>query len=290
MTELKGIVIKGIGGFYYVKVQDKIIETTGRGVLKKDGFVIKIGDHVLVQQDGESAVITKVLKRNNEFIRPPVSNIDGMIIVVACKEPNPNFDTIDKLMIMGEKEGIEIAICISKVDLGSEDEIHEIASMYQGIYPIYKVSCEKNQGLSDLKDFIKGKKVALAGASGVGKSTLINSLKKENKMETGDVSSKTNRGRHTTRHVEIFSLDNGGMIYDTPGFSSYDLAGIVSKDLIKFYKELNPFAKNCKFADCKHIKEKECAVRDAVRQGKVNKQRYLSYKKNYMELCDKERY
>lgn len=287
----EGIVVKGIGGFYYVEVDGVIIEAKGKGLLKKDGFTLAVGDKVTLSFDDESTpVIESVEERKNSFIRPPIANVDGIIVTMAASNPLPNFNTIDKLIIMAEKNNIHIAICINKVDLVSVDELKAITAMYEGIYPIYLVSGQNNQGIHHLMEFAKGKKVAFAGASGVGKSTLINCLKEEQLMETGEVSKKTNRGKHTTRHVEIFSLENGGMVYDTPGFSSYELFDIEPEDLVHYYPDVYLFSSKCRYDNCRHIKEPECQVRQAVREGRLNKTRYLSYKNNYLELMDKRKY
>ncbi|MCQ2551044.1 MAG: ribosome small subunit-dependent GTPase A [Clostridia bacterium] len=287
MANRDGIVVKGIGGFYYVNIDGKIIEAKGKGVLKKDGFVLAVGDRVSVEfKEDTSPVIEKVYDRKNSFIRPPIANIDAMIITLAAKDPEPNFNVLDKLIIMAEKNNINIAICINKTDLASYDEI---LSMYRE-YEVIPVSGINKEGIDKLKAFIKGKTVAFAGASGVGKSTLINCLKESEIMETGAISEKTSRGRHTTRHVEIFTIDNGGMIFDTPGFSSYELMDIEPSDLAGYYPEVRRYAGGCRYDNCRHIKEPECSVRNAVREGKLNKARYLSYKNNYLELLEKKKY
>lgn len=291
MTSKDGIVVKGIGGFYYVKIDNEIIEAKGKGVLKKDGFVLAVGDKVSLSFEKDvTPVIEKVYPRKNEFIRPPICNVDSMILTFAPKDPAPNYAVIDKLLIMGEKSGIEMAICVNKIDLVDETFLKEVTKVYEDAYPIYYVSGADGQGIDQLKEFIKGKTVALAGASGVGKSTIINCLKEENLMETGEISQKTSRGRHTTRHVELFSIENGGMIFDTPGFSSYELYDIPPEELINCYPDVLAHAKGCKYDNCRHIKEPDCAVRSAVRQGRLNKQRYLSYKNNYLDLLDKTKY
>lgn len=286
-----GIIVKGIGGFYYVDVDGEIIEAKGKGILKKDGFVLAVGDNVTLNFDDEDTpVIESVEERKNSFIRPPIANVDGIIVTMAIASPEPNFAVIDKLLIMAEKEDIDIAICINKVDLADEEKLEEIKAMYEDSYPVYLVSGENKIGIEQIRSFAEGKRVAFAGASGVGKSTLINAIKDEYLMETGSVSKKTNRGRHTTRHVEIFSIENGGMIFDTPGFSSYELFDIEPELLVHYYPDVFKYAKGCKYDNCKHIKEPECMVRNAVREGRLNKARYLSYKNNYIELCDKKKY
>lgn len=287
----EGTIVKGIGGFYYVLIDGEVIEAKGKGLLKKDGFTLAVGDQVVISFDDDiTPVIESVNERKNSFIRPPIANVDGIIVTLAATSPEPNFNTIDKLIIMAEKNDIHIAMCVNKIDLAKTQDIERIKSMYQGTYPIYFVSGIEEEGIEGLKDFIKGKKVAFAGASGVGKSTLINCLKEANLMETGEVSKKTSRGRHTTRHVEIFTLENGGMVYDTPGFSSYELFDIEPEELVHFYPDVYSHSSGCKYDNCRHIKEPECQVRQAVRDGILNKARYLSYKNNYIELSEKRKY
>ena len=286
-----GVIVKGIGGFYYVDVDGEVIEAKGKGVLKKDGFILQVGDNVALNfDDDDTPVIESVRERKNSFIRPPIANVDGIFVTMAITSPEPNFAVIDKLLVMAEKEDLDIALCINKCDLADEAKLEEVKNMYKDAYPIYVVSGENGIGIESLKLFSEGKRVAFAGASGVGKSTLINALKEEYLMETGSVSAKTNRGRHTTRHVEIFSMDNGGMIFDTPGFSSYELFDIETDMLVQYYPDVLKYAKNCKYDNCKHIKEPECMVRKAVREGELNKARYLSYKTNYIELLSKKKY
>lgn len=286
-----GIIVKGIGGFYYVKINDEIIEAKGKGILKKDGFVLAVGDQVTVSfEDEDTPVIEKAEERKNSFIRPPIANVDGMIVTLAARDPEPNYTIIDKLLVMAERSGIDILIAINKCDLVREEELEKVASRYIHAYPVAFICAEKGEGVEKLEAFAKDKKVAFAGASGVGKSTLINCLKKEEIMQTGTISAKTSRGRHTTRHVEIFEIPNGGMIFDTPGFSSYELLDIEADDLIHYYPDVIKHAKNCKYDNCRHIKEPECQVRKAVRDGRLNKERYLSYKNNYIELSNKKKY
>ncbi|MCQ2547923.1 MAG: ribosome small subunit-dependent GTPase A [Clostridia bacterium] len=293
------VVIKGIGGFYYVLHEGEIIECKGKGAIKNQGILLKVGDRVeLSFEDEHTPTISKVLDRKNEFIRPPIANVDGLIIFMALDAPKPNFDLVDKLLIMAESNDLETLIIINKCELDNQEDLSFIKEAYE---PYYKVIYtqklfdeEENEGaIDEIKSFIKDKKVALAGSSGVGKSTLINRLKEDVSVETGNISEKNNRGRHTTRHVEIFTIDNGGMVYDTPGFSSFDIEAvgdILAKDLIKYYIDLEPYAKLCKFKDCSHIKEKDCMLRDAVRTGKVSKKRYLSYKSNYLNMIENEKY
>ncbi len=207
---MRGLILKGIGGFYYVETEKGLIEAKGRGIFKKDGITLAVGDDVeitILEDDETKGVIEKIYPRKNCFIRPPIANVDAFIVVFAATSPAPNFPVIDKFLVNAEKHGIEPIICINKKDLVSEDEIEEIKSIYDSAYEVVAVSTITGEGLDELSALIKGKKAALAGPSGVGKSSILNQLHPSANMETGEVSKKTARGKHTTRHVEIFSIE-----------------------------------------------------------------------------------
>ena len=235
---MRGIIFKGIGGFYYVQTENGLIEAKGRGIFKKDGITLAVGDDVeitILEEDETKGVIEKIYPRKNCFIRPPIANVDTFIVVFAAKSPAPNFPVIDKFLVNAEKHGIEPIICINKKDLVSDEEIDEIKSIYESAYKVVAVSTVTGEGLDELASLIKDKKAALAGPSGVGKSSILNQLHPSANMETGEVSKKTARGKHTTRHVEIFSIEQGGMIYDTPGFTSFEMPDIELDELKEYY-------------------------------------------------------
>lgn len=288
---MKGQIVKGIGGFYYIKTEQGIIETRGRGIFRKKGVTPTVGDYVeieLLEKEGEG-VLNQIAPRRNLFQRPPIANVDCVIIVFAGTNPQPNFDLIDKFLIMAESKDVEAILCVNKKDLMSSSELAELTAQYEGIYPIYCVSAETGEGIPELEKAIGGKATALAGPSGVGKSTITNRLIPEAEMETSHISRKTGRGRHTTRHVEIFDLPGGGKLYDTPGFTSFDLSEITEEDLEYCYPEIEVHIGACKFDDCHHLKEPGCAVRNAVEQGEIRESRYRSYVRNYEELKEKRR-
>ena len=290
---MRGIIFKGIGGFYYVQTEKGIIEAKGRGIFKKDGITLAVGDDVeitILEEDETKGVIEKIYPRKNCFIRPPIANVDAFIVVFAAKSPAPNFPVIDKFLVNAEKHGIEPIICINKKDLVSEEEIEEIKKIYDSAYKVVAISTVTGEGLEELAALIKDKKAALAGPSGVGKSSILNQLHPSANMETGEVSKKTARGKHTTRHVEIFSIEQGGMIYDTPGFTSFEMPDIELDELKEYYPEFERVHGQCKYDNCYHLKEPECAVRKAVKAGEIHILRYKAYLANMEEIKSKAKY
>ena len=317
---MTGIIVKGIAGFYYVKAEDgRVYQCKARGIFKKDGVVPMIGDWVVitVQPDGD-AVIDSIAPRKNEFIRPPISNVDMFVIVAAAHEPEPNLSIIDKFIVMAEKKHTEIAICINKADLAAQEELDAIKEIYENIYPVYCVSaigfddtdcegCDIEEVIADkslgcnktaakskddmqrLEKALAGKTAALAGPSGVGKSTILNRLQKSELMETGSVSAKTGRGRHTTRHAELFDTACGGMIFDTPGFTSFEVLEAEEDELQFLYPECADIIGSCRYDNCRHLKEPGCKVREAVSAGKIKKERYHSYVSQLIEIREREK-
>ncbi len=288
---MKGLIIKGIGGFYYVKTANGIFQAKGRGIFKKRGLTLAVGDQVDIEvlEDG-NAVINSVEERKNQFIRPPIVNVDNFVVVFAIKNPKPNFSIVDKFLIIAEQHGIQPIICVNKSDLADDEERKEIEAIYKDIYPVIFVSGKTGEGIDALKKEIGTHKIAFAGPSGVGKSTITNKIIPEANMETGDISSKTNRGKHTTRHVEIFETAEGGMVFDTPGFTSFDILEADEAELMDYYPEIAELKGQCKFDNCFHLKEPLCRVREAVEEGKIHKVRYGSYVSNMEELKKKKKY
>lgn len=298
---MTGLIIKGIGGFYYVKNEDGIFECRGRGAFKNKGIKLQVGDRVEFSEVELSAeakkrgmehegVIEALQERKNAFIRPPIVNVDLFCVTFAAKDPEPNFALIDKFLIMAEKNSVEAVIVMNKCDLVDEETLEEYEGIYKGLYPVVRVSAEQETGLKELDEHISGKIAAFAGPSGVGKSSIINALVPHADMETGEVSRKTSRGRHTTRHVEIFETEGGGLIYDTPGFTSFDILEAEEEELQDLYPEMRPYKGKCYYDNCRHLKEPDCAVKDAVRAGEISRIRYKSYKSNIEEIREKRKY
>ena len=290
---MEGLIVKGIGGFYYVDTGSEIIEAKGRGIFKKDGITLAVGDRVeleIIDEAGRKGVINSIYPRKNQFIRPPIVNVDTFVVVFAASKPKPNLVLVDKFLVMAEMHGVEAVICINKSDLVSRDELDEYRNVYDGIYPVIAVSARTGEGMDELKKAISGKTAAFAGPSGVGKSTITDALVPHANMETGSISEKTKRGRHTTRHAEIFKAEGGGRIFDTPGFTSFEIMEADEDSLMHYYPDIEHFSGDCYYDNCRHLKEPQCAVREALKEGKIHRLRYESYSANMEEIKNRRKY
>jgi len=275
---LTGIIVKGIGGFYYVKCEDGVVyECKARGVFRKQNIKPTIGDKVEIEILKGKGNIVKIEERRTCLVRPPDSNVDNLMIVVAAKEPDPDFGLIDKILVTAEFKGINPVICVNKTDLDDGDEV--IENYKKSGYTVLSVSTYENKGIDRLREILKGKVTAFAGLSGVGKSSILNELI-ESDAETGDISEKIKRGRHTTRHVELFELEEGGFIFDTPGFSSFEMENIKAAELWEYFPEMRNVS-GCRFKGCAHINEPDCAVKELVEKGEIPIRRYENYKEIY---------
>ena len=282
---MRGIIVKGIGGFYYVRCEDqKVYECKARGIFRKQNIKPIIGDNVLIEVDKDKGNIVEIEERHTVLVRPPVSNVDNLMIVVASKNPDPDFLLIDKMIVTAESKGIKPIICINKTDL---DEGVEIRETYEKAgYPVLLVSTYDEKGLDELKSFLKGKVTAFAGLSGVGKSSILNELV-DFEAETGDISDKIKRGKHTTRHVELFELADGGYVLDTPGFSSFEMEGIKASELSDYFPEMQEHS-GCRFKGCAHINEPDCGVKEKLAMGQIDVKRYENYKEIYEILLKRK--
>lgn len=284
-----GLILKGIGGFYYVETDSGIFECKAKGKFRKDKIIPLAGDKVTVTlRESQENTIDSILERKNKLIRPPVANIDKLMIIASVASPLPNTLIIDKLTVIAERCNIQPVIVITKADL-DEEKASELINIYSSTgYPIYTFSSIDKRNLSEIKNEFSGCLTALTGNSGAGKSTLLNCIDGNLSLPTGEISNKLGRGRHTTRQAEIFRVANG-LVIDSAGFSSIELAGeniLLAADLQNYFCEFQQYIPDCRFNGCSHIKTKGCAVINAVEQGNISQSRYDSYISMFEELKD----
>ena len=283
MKILEGVIIKGIGGFYYVNTPSGVIECRARGVFRKKGMTPLVGDTVEVAtEDGKTGAVDGIKPRKNVLVRPAVANVTQMVAVAALESPKPNPYVLDKLIASAEFAGLKIAVCFNKSDLTADDSLAE--NYRKAGFETLVTSAADNVNTDRLKSILKGEITVFAGNSGVGKSSLLNRVLGSEMFETGSVSDKTERGRHTTRHSELVELPFGGYIIDTPGFSSFELDTIPLEDVPKLFREFGEVTGECRFLDCRHISEPDCCVRDAVMAGRISELRHESYRLLYEEV------
>lgn len=292
---MQGKIVKGISGFYYVHIAESgIYECKAKGIFRNQNIKPLVGDNVeiaILDEHGKSGNIEKILPRQNELIRPAVANIDLALVIFAAAKPRPNFNLLDRFLIMMEYQKVPVTICFNKTDLILEEELHTFADIYASCgYPVVYTSAKEGEGIASLLALLEGKTAAVAGPSGVGKSSLINCLQPERRMETGAISKKIERGRHTTRHSEIIPIHGNTYIMDTPGFSTLNIPGFEKEDLQQYYREFAAYEPYCRFQGCSHIGEPDCGVKDALAEGKISGLRYENYQLLYQELKESKKY
>lgn len=289
---MQGKIIKGIAGFYYVDSHDGVFQCKAKGIFRNKSIKPLVGDNVefeITHEEDKEGNITEILERDNELIRPAVANIDQAMIVFALKAPNPNVNLLDKLLVCMEYQNIETIICFNKTDIADKDFAEDLASIYRNAgYKVLFTSATENEGVEEVKKALKGKSTVFAGPSGVGKSSMLNAIKEDAVMETGDISEKIGRGKHTTRHSEIFKTDDDTYVFDTPGFGSLFIPGMTKEKLEDCFPEFSLYTNECRFIGCAHINEPDCAVKDALEENKIAESRYESYKAFYEELKEQE--
>lgn len=292
---MTGKIVKGIAGFYYVHVEGKgVYECHAKGIFRNEKIKPLVGDdvelEVLDEKDKEGSIL-KILPRKSMLIRPAVANVDQAMIIFAIVKPNPNFNLLDRFLIRMEQQGLPTIICFNKQDIASKQEKETLRRSYETCgYRVLFISALENEGVDQVRELLNGKTTTVAGPSGVGKSSLINCLAPAANMETGAISAKIERGRHTTRHSEIIALGERSYIVDTPGFTSLDISGIPKEQLGRFYPEFTVYEPYCRFSGCAHINEPACGVKDAVAEGRISKVRYENYKTLYEELSRVKKY
>lgn len=286
-----GQVVKLHGGFYYVRE-----ETTGtvrrcvrRGRLSKVRLLV--GDYVETTEAASgSCVIEKVLPRRTELIRPPVANIEQALIVFALRDPRPDFQLLDRFLVLSSAAGVEPIICLNKTDLTPVTIVRSYMEAYRAAgYRLILTSARTGEGLDDLRAVLRGRFTVLAGPSGVGKSSLLNAIQPGFRLKTGEVSAKTRRGRHVTRLVELLPIEGGGFVCDTPGFTELKLPEIPPEAVARYFPEIGRWSENCRFHDCLHVGEPDCAVRKAVKEKKLPLFRYRHYTAFVAEIVERER-
>ena len=291
---MQGKIIRGIGGFYYINACNSIYECKAKGSFRKEGIKPLVGDDCIIDILDEKnylANITSILPRHSELIRPAVANVDQAMIIFAVSRPEPNFNLLDRFIIQMWQKELPCIIVINKMDLAGDKQRCEIEEAYEacGCRVVF-TSVNTNEGVDEIRKLIKGKTTTVAGPSGVGKSSMINLLQSSVKMQTGMLSDKIDRGKHTTRHSELIPIDEDTYILDTPGFSSLNLFDVSTDTLKDYYYELEEYATDCRFLDCKHISEPDCGVKRAVENGNVSRLRYDNYLTLYRECKDKRKY
>lgn len=287
---MNGKIIKGIGGFYYIKTEEGLIECKARGKFRHKDIKPMVGDNVTIQIENGKGVIEEIHKRTSELVRPTVANVSLAFIVFAVKNPDINFDLLNKFLVLCEYNNIEVMVCLNKIDLVSEEEREEIKKRINDIgYEVLFINAKQGIGIERLKETMNGNVTVFCGPSGAGKSTLINQLADKEHMQTGNVSEKLGRGKHTTRHSELIEVAQG-YIVDTPGFSTLEIKDLMDKNSLKYcFPEFSEYNDNCKYRGCLHYKEPKCALKDAVEEGKVNKYRYDFYIKSLEEIMEEEK-
>lgn len=292
---MQGKIVKGISGFYYVHVVGTgIYECKAKGVFRNRKVKPLVGDNVeIVVLDEEKRIgnVEEILPRKNELIRPAVSNIDMALVIFAAAKPDPNFNLLDRFLCMMEYQKVPVTICFNKCDLVSEEEKEKLQQIYAPAgYEILFTSVKTGENIDNLKALLADKTTTVAGPSGVGKSSLINELQTGVRMQTGAISDKIGRGKHTTRHSEIISIGQDTYIMDTPGFSSMDLPGFEKEDLWTCYPEFVPYEPECRFIGCSHIGEPDCGVKNALAEAKISQVRYDNYVMLYEEMKNIRKY
>lgn len=294
-NEQKGKIIKGIAGFYYVDVVESgIYECKAKGIFRKDKMKPLVGDEAeleVLDEVQKTGILTRILPRKNELIRPAAANVDQALVIFAVRQPDPSYALLDRFLIAMEQQDIPVLICFNKTDLLNADDVQQMKDVYAHCgYQVLTTSTQTQEGIEELRRHLQGKTTVVAGPSGVGKSSITNLLQQEVSMETGEISQKLKRGKHTTRHAQLIQIGDDTYFMDTPGFSSLFVQNIEKEELQFFFPEFQTFHSRCRFQGCAHINEPDCAVKRALEEGYIHPVRYESYKNIYQELQEKKKY
>lgn len=283
---MDGVIVKGIGGLYYVNVNGELYKCKARGKFRYNNLTPMIGDNVEISIEKDSVSIEKIYERKTELIRPAVANVTQAFVVFAFKHPDLNKDLLNKFLLLCEYNGLKAVVCFNKMDLVDEDKNSIKDELESAGYEVLYLEAKNNKGLDKLKEKIKDNISVFCGPSGVGKSTILNSFIGKEVMQTGEISDKLKRGKHTTRHSELIEVEEGFLV-DTPGFSSLELDFISKEELQYCFKEFDEYRDDCKFNNCVHYKEPKCGVKNAVEQGEIHKSRYEFYIKTLEEIISR---
>ena len=291
---MKGIIIENISNLYQVKSfeNDNIYESIARGKLKKEEITPVVGDRVeisIIDEKDKKAVIEKIEERKVYIKRPKLANMTQIVFVVSSKDPKPDLLMLDKQLAFAEYLGIKAIIVLNKTDLDKKQEFKEIKKVYQNIgYNVIETNAKEKIGIDKLKALLKGNINGFSGNSGVGKSSLINAIFNKDVTEEGEISKKNKRGKNTTTSIKLYEIDKETFIADTPGFSTFDISEIESKNLCLYFKEFKKYIEDCEFIGCTHIKEENCGIKEAVKEGKIDNKRYERFIKIYEDLKKRE--
>lgn len=290
---MQGKIIKGIAGFYYVQTKTGVYECKAKGSFRNKKVKPFVGDDVeitVLDEENKKGNMEEILERKNFLIRPAVANVDQTLVIFAAAKPDPNLNLLDRFLIMMGQKEIPVVLVFNKTDVAESKKLEELSSIYEKCgYQVLQVSALQEEGISEIRKVLKGKTSTVAGPSGVGKSSIINLLQSDVHMETGNISEKIERGKHTTRHSELIAIAEDTYIFDTPGFSSLYVTDLEKEDLKIYFPEFSQYEDECKFLGCVHVNEPVCGVKEALKEGKISQSRYDNYKLLYEELKESEK-
>ena len=290
---MQGKIMKGIAGFYYVQTKNGIYECKAKGSFRNRKLKPFVGDNVeitVLDEENKKGNMEEILERKNFLIRPAVANVDQTLVIFAAAKPDPNLNLLDRFLIMMEQKCVPVVLVFNKSDVAEYEKLAQLAKIYEDCgYQVLKVSALQEEGISEIKEILKGKTSTVAGPSGVGKSSIINLLQSDIHMETGNISEKIERGKHTTRHAELIGIAEDTYIFDTPGFSSLYVTDMEKEELKTYFPEFAQYEDECRFLGCVHVNEPVCGVKEALKEGRISQSRYENYKLLYEELKENEK-